>query len=58
MDMDMERDGHGHGERIACPMGDHGTISYSPDHVEAAGPVGPAVDRVLPFVIIVWRWAE
>ena len=31
--------------------GHHGTRPCNPDHGEAAGPVGPAVDRVLSFVI-------
>ena len=30
--------------------GHHGTIPCSPDHGEAAGPVGPAVGRILSFV--------
>ena len=33
--------------------GHHGTIPCSPDHREAAGPVGPTVDRVWSFVITV-----
>ena len=31
--------------------GHHGIRPCSPDHIEAAGPVGPAVDQVLSFVI-------
>ena len=31
--------------------GHHGTMPCSTDHLEAAGPMGPAVDRTLSFVI-------
>ena len=36
---------------ISLPHGHHGTRPCSTDHGDAAGPVGPAVDSVLPFVI-------
>ena len=35
---------------VSLSPGHHGTIPCSPDHGEAAGPMGPAVDRILSFV--------